>query len=138
MKKIILFSFLIFPFSFLIVSCHCKKKITSAAATTTSTATTTPTNANMSDEEIKKTQEQQKSFANGGYSRARVIYNNLDGCGYMIQLGDGKKLEPSKPLADEFKKDNLDVWVKYATKKGGMSVCMAGEMADITDIHLRK
>ena len=129
MKKLFLFSFLIFNFSCLIISCHCKKKTTT---TSTQATSTTP-----SDSDIQKIQEQQKSYANGGYSRAMIIYYELDGCGYMIQLGDGTKLEPTN-LKDEFKKDKLDVWVKYTPKKGGASICMAGQIVDITDIQLRK
>ena len=130
MKKLFLFSFLILNFSFLITSCCCKKKASSTVvAQTNSTAT--------SDTDIQKIQEEQKAFANGGYNRGRIIYNEVDGCGYMIQLGDGAKLEPTN-LKDEFKKDKLDVWVKYTFKKGGASICMAGQIVDITDIQLRK
>ncbi|MBI3502536.1 MAG: hypothetical protein HY063_12165 [Bacteroidetes bacterium] len=127
MKKVFLFSFLIFNFSFLIISCHCKKKTSSA---TTSSA--------YSEAELEKIREQQKALYEAGYIRARVVYNEVDGCGYMIQLGDGKKLEPSKKLSEEFKKDGLDVWIKYTPKKGTMSTCMAGEVVDLNDIQLRR
>ena len=130
MKKLFLSAILISGFSLFIASCHCKKKATATA--TTQTKDSTP-----SDADIQKIQEQQREYANSGYNRGRVIYNEVDGCGYMIQLGDGTKLEPSN-LKDEFKKDKLDVWIKYAAKKGGMSTCMAGQMVDITDIQLRK
>ena len=92
----------------------------------------------MSAEEIQKTQQQQHDFANQGYLRGRVIYNEVDGCGYMIQMGDGTKLEPSKKLSADFQKNNLDVWVKYTSKKGAVSTCMAGQVVDITDIQLRR
>ena len=129
MKKLFLSAILISGFSFLIASCHCKKKTSSSANQTTNT---TPTDA-----DIKKIQEQQKAYANGGYSRGMVINYEVDGCTYLIQLGDGTKLQPTS-LKDEFKKDKLDVWIKYTTKKGAVSNCMSGQIVDITDIQLRK
>lgn len=71
-----------------------------------------------------------------GYTKATIINYAVDGCSWMIQLEDGKKLEPSN-LADEFKKENLKVWIQYQVKKGGMSICMAGEMVTITTIEIR-
>lgn len=138
MKKVLLHS--LFPFipiavgiSLLIVSCHCKKKTTSAASATAAATTSTT----LSDEEIAKIQEQQKKYADEGYIKARIVSMELDGCSYMILLGDGSKLEPTN-LLQEFKKDKLDVWIKYTAKKGGMSICMAGQLVDITGIQLRK
>ena len=130
MKKLFLFSFLVINFSFLIVSCHCKKKTSSSA--TQATSTTTPP-----DTDIQKIQEQQKAYANEGYNRGMVINYEVDGCTYLIQLGDGTKLQPIS-LKDEYKKDKLDVWIKYTTKKGAVSNCMSGQIVDITDIQLRK
>ena len=130
MKKLFLSAILISGFSFFIASCHCKKKTT--ATTTTQSTSTTPTDA-----DIQKIQEQQKAYANEGYSRGMVINYEVDGCTYLIQLGDGTKLQPTS-LKDEFKKDKLDVWIKYAAKKGAVSNCMSGQIVDITDIQLRK
>lgn len=118
MKKTLFFSFLIFNFSFLISSCHCKKK------TTSETVIATP--------EIKK------DFEAEGYVKATVVDYQLDACRYLLQLPDEKKLEPSPNLSPEFQKDQLAVWVKYIPKKGGMSVCMAGQMIEISDIQIRK
>jgi len=53
----------------------------------------------------------------------------------MLQLDDGKKLEPVN-LQDEFKKDNFNVWLKYQNYKGN-SACMAGEMITIDAIEKR-
>jgi hypothetical protein len=71
------------------------------------------------------------------YKAATVINYALDGCTWMIRLEDGKKLQPSN-LKPEFQKDKLKVWIKYTIKKGGVGICMAGEMVDITEIELRK
>ena len=70
-----------------------------------------------------------------GFAKAAIINYAIDGCTFMIQLEDGKKLEPVN-LQDEFKKDNLKVWIKYKHFKGN-SICMAGEMVTITAIETR-
>lgn len=114
MKKAIVFTFLLFTFSFLIISCHCKKK----AASTTVTA-------------------QKKDFEKEGYTKATVIAFELDGCKFLILLEDQKRLEPVN-LSPDFQKDQLAVWIKYAIKKDGVSICQAGQMVDLTDIQLRK
>ena len=133
MKKVFLFSFLITGFSFLITSCHCKKKTSkSDSAVMVNTNTTTPT-----QEEIEKIQEQQFKYASEGYTKARVIYYELDGCNYILLLGDGTRLEPAN-LPQEYKKDKLDVWIQYSLKKGAVSVCMVGQIVELKDIQLRR
>jgi len=117
MKKIVLFPFLIFLFSFLIVSCHCKKNITSVVQPSVS--------------------EQKKDFEKEGYIKATVINYEVDGCTFLLKLMDEKKLEPTN-LAAEFKKDQLAVWIKYTPKKGAVSVCMAGQIVDLFDIQIRQ
>lgn len=117
MKKLLFLSFLLFTFSFLVSSCKCKKKATKDPVATT---------------EVKK------DFEKEGYVKAIVIYSDLDACRYLLVLADEKRLEPSANLAQEFQQDQLAVWVKYAEKKGGMSVCMAGTLIDISDIQIRK
>ena len=72
-----------------------------------------------------------------GYTKAEVINYTVDGCSWMLQLEDGKKLEPAG-LKPEFQKDKLKVWIKYTIKKGGAGICMAGEMINLTEIELRK
>jgi hypothetical protein len=52
-------------------------------------------------------------------------------------LSDGKKLQPYN-LSDEFKKDQLTVWVKYVPKKNVFNSCMAGQVVELSDIQLRK
>lgn len=71
-----------------------------------------------------------------GYIKATVVNLTLDGCSWLLQLEDGKKLEPIN-LKEEFKKDKLNVWIQYQIKKGGMSVCMAGEIVNIIKIEVR-
>lgn len=68
-----------------------------------------------------------------GFVKATVINYTLDGCTFMLQLEDGKKLEPVN-LKEEFKKDNFKVWIKYQHYKGN-SICMAGEMVTVTAIE---
>ena len=119
MKKLFYFflSLCFIPYTIYLTSCHCKKKTVSSENTSTA--------------EVKR------DFEKEGYVKATVINYEVDGCAFMLQLEDGKKLEPSG-LAADFKKDQLAVWIKYIPKKGGASICMAGQMVDLTDIQLRK
>ena len=82
-------------------------------------------------------EEKKRDFEQEGYTKATVVNYEIDGCKYILQLEHEKKLEPTNLTAD-FKKDKLDVWVKYIPKKGGMSVCMVGQVIELTDIQLRK
>ena len=61
-----------------------------------------------------------------------VLQTELDGCGFMLALEDGKMLEPTN-LNDSLKQDRLRLWVKYHTKKNAMSVCMMGTPIVIDD-----
>ena len=117
MKKLLLFSFFLFNFSFLITSCHCKKKATSPSQNVVA--------------------EQKRDFEKEGYVKATVINYTLDGCTFLLKLSDDKKLEPTN-LPTEFKKDQLAVWIKYSMKKGGVSICMAGQVVDLSDTQIRK
>jgi hypothetical protein len=86
----------------------------------------------------QKTHVSQSADTNekAGFIKATVIKYDLDGCSWMLQLADKRKLEPVN-MKEEFKKENLNVWIKYQTYNGN-SICMAGEMITITDIQLRK
>ncbi|MES2397571.1 MAG: hypothetical protein V4549_16295 [Bacteroidota bacterium] len=68
-----------------------------------------------------------------GFVKATIINYTLDGCNFMLLLEDGKKMEPVN-LSEEFKKDNIKVWIKYQHYKGN-SICMAGEMVTVTAIE---
>ncbi|HET7817905.1 MAG TPA: hypothetical protein VFL70_01225 [Bacteroidia bacterium] len=122
MKKFSCYSIIIIAFfSFFVTACCSKKK----AAISSETKTETPAAQPKMD------------FEKNGYIKATIINYEVDGCGFLIQLEDGKKLQPAN-LSSDYKKDKLPVWVKYAPKKGGMSVCMAGQMIELSDIQLRK
>lgn len=69
-----------------------------------------------------------------GYTKATVINSNLDGCSWMIELEDGRKLEPVN-LKDQYKKEGLKVWIQYKHYEN-YSFCMAGEMVTITAIEV--
>jgi hypothetical protein len=69
-----------------------------------------------------------------GFIKATVIKLDLDGCSWMLQLEDGKKLEPIN-LKEEFQKVNLKVWIQYEPFTQGASICMAGEMVKVIAIE---
>lgn len=73
-------------------------------------------------------------YSSQGYTKA-IVRNltGLDGCGFLLEISEGKKLEPTN-LAEEIKKDRLIVWVKFTETKGKASVCMAGRIVTITDL----
>lgn len=75
----------------------------------------------------------QDTHEQNGFVKATIINYALDGCGFMLLLKDGKKLEPVN-LSEEFKKDSIKVWIKYQHYKGN-SICMAGEMVTVTAIE---
>ncbi len=65
-----------------------------------------------------------------------VIDNRgLDGCTYILILGDGTRLEPVD-LAESFRKDSLKVMIKYSEVKQP-SICMVGRMVNIIEIKVR-
>lgn len=72
-----------------------------------------------------------------GYTKATVISYEVDGCTFLLQLADEKKLEPTNLSAD-FKKDRLAVWIKYVPKKGAVGICMAGQIVELSDIQIRR
>ncbi|MCE9538942.1 MAG: hypothetical protein K8R85_06965 [Bacteroidetes bacterium] len=75
----------------------------------------------------------QDTHEQNGFVKATIINYTFDGCSFMLQLGDGKKLEPVN-LPVEFRKDNIKVWIKYQHYKG-TSICMAGEMVTVIAIE---
>lgn len=76
-------------------------------------------------------------YAANGYVKAEVKKYNVDGCGFMLFLEDGRKLNP-KNLWEEFQKEGMKVWVKYQVDKNTMTICMAGENISILDIRERR
>lgn len=76
-------------------------------------------------------------YAAQGYTKAIVIKYEVESCGYLLQLDDENKLMPQE-LTEEFKKDGLQVWIKYEIlKKQPMTTCMAGKSIKLTDIKKR-
>jgi len=67
------------------------------------------------------------------FTKGTIVKMELDGCTWMIKLEDGKQLEPVN-LEDEFKVENLKVKFQYK-HHDGFSICMAGEMVNITVIE---
>lgn len=67
-------------------------------------------------------------------SNARLKnYTGLDGCSWVIELNNGKKLEPinlnefvSRPV------DGKRIYVEYVVEPGMGSICMVGEIVRIT------
>lgn len=67
--------------------------------------------------------------------RATVIdYRELDGCRFLLELEDGRRLEPVN-LEEKFMKHGLKVLITWKNAEG-MSICMAGTMVEITSIRL--
>ena len=143
MKKAFNFSSvcLFFVLFFGFTSCHCKKQTPTATATPVAapvpaiaTATAVPTPAPVTPVIEPSSQ---RDLENEGYTKATMVYFSVDGCNYLLQLEDNKKLEATN-LPLEFKKEGLHVWIKYTAKKGAVSTCQAGQVVELADIQLRK
>jgi len=77
-------------------------------------------------------------YAKQKYTPATVIdMSGLDGCVFMLKLENGKKLQPSPALTDDYSVNDMTVWVKYYVKKGAVGICMSGQIVTITDIQKR-
>lgn len=88
-------------------------------------------------ESIASSDTFQMDFEKEGYSKATIVNYQVDGCTFILQLADGKKLQPYN-LSDEFKKDQFAVWIKYVPKKNVFNSCMAGQVVELSDIQIRK
>lgn len=62
-------------------------------------------------------------------------YTGLDGCGFVIELSDGTKLEPYFIDSSFALQDGQHVHVKYAILKDHASICMVGYPARIYSIQ---
>ncbi|HMT30925.1 MAG TPA: hypothetical protein PKD91_16760 [Bacteroidia bacterium] len=58
-----------------------------------------------------------------------IDYSELDGCKFLLETSDGKKLQPTN-LPEKFSKDGIRLAVTYKVKDG-MSICMAGTMVEL-------
>lgn len=67
-----------------------------------------------------------------------IDYTGLDGCGMLIELSNGNRIEPINlyQFNDVNIADNQKVWVNYQSTSGG-SICMAGEIVEITCLENR-
>ena len=90
--------------------------------------------ANSTGQESVKTAA---NFVEQGFKKGTIVdKTGLDGCGFMIKLENDKILEPSE-LDDQFKKEGIQVWVKYSIPKSLNSICMAGQLVKLTAIEKR-
>lgn len=64
-----------------------------------------------------------------------VDYTGLDACGFMVELEDGKKLEPKSWPADFTPADGMRVELNYREITSVGSICMAGTIAEILCIR---
>ena len=79
-----------------------------------------------------------ESECEGSYSAKLVNMTGLDGCSWMIELGDGTKLEPTN--LNDFNinlQENQKIWVVYHTAAQMASICMHGEIVTIDCISER-
>lgn len=59
----------------------------------------------------------------------------LDGCKMMIELANGKRLEVYSVPPGTVLLDGRSVAIKYTIAANAFSICMAGDIADITSIR---
>ena len=70
------------------------------------------------------------------FTKATVIdYREVSGCGFLLQLEDGHKLQATA-LPKKFEHDGLLVWIQY-TVKNTNTICQAGKVIDLTEIRKR-
>ncbi len=63
-----------------------------------------------------------------------VDMRGLDGCKFLIELPDGKRLQPIN-LAKEFQVDKLQIRFLATPARGVMSICMAGEIVRVSEVE---
>jgi len=86
--------------------------------------------------QIKKKSD--KEMLNQGYIQASVIYDKEKAapCSYLIKLNDKMFIEPLRKLNNNFKHDNLLIWVKYHPQRR-MSNCGHAQPVEIIEIEAR-
>lgn len=65
----------------------------------------------------------------------RDYTGKLDGCKMMIELSNGKNLEIRSVPAGIVLVDGKSVAIKYTLATNAFSICMAGDIVDITSIR---
>ncbi len=76
----------------------------------------------------------QKTTEGPGCGTPATVRNltGLDGCGFVLELDNGKRLEPHGDLWQAYaKKDGARVTVGYV-EEPGISICMVGEGVRLT------
>ncbi|GAB3637069.1 hypothetical protein GCM10027422_26590 [Hymenobacter arcticus] len=78
----------------------------------------------------------QKTAENPGCGTPATVRNlRLDGCGFVLELANGKRLEPHGDLWQNYaKKDGTKVTISYVDEPG-FSICMAGDGVRLTCIQ---
>jgi len=61
-----------------------------------------------------------------------IDYRELDGCTFMLQLADGKKLQPLN-LPEQYMKAGVRLMITYKIVDA-MGICMAGQMVELNYI----
>ena len=86
--------------------------------------------------QIEKKSE--KEMLNQGYIQASVIYDKEKAvpCSYLIKLNNSMYIEPLRELKNEFKHDNMPIWVKYHPQRR-MSNCGHAQPVEIIGIEVR-
>ncbi|HMI78728.1 MAG TPA: hypothetical protein VK484_08035 [Ferruginibacter sp.] len=69
------------------------------------------------------------------YGVVRDFTGWLDGCKMMIVLNNGDKLEIRSFPAGVTLIDGKKVAIKYTVTTGNVSICMAGDIVDITSLR---
>ncbi len=80
----------------------------------------------------------QKNTCSNSVKAKFVDATGTDGCGMVIELDNGKYIEPKN--LDEFKiepKDGEKIWVSYHAAQSGGTVCMIGDVVIIDCISKR-
>ena len=72
-----------------------------------------------------------KPNASGTNVPVTVIESKLDGCRYLLRLGNGETLEAVLPK--QYQKDGLKLVVSYVARSGG-SICMSGTLVTLTAV----
>lgn len=79
-----------------------------------------------------------KQACSSGVKATMKDATGLDGCGYMLELEDGTKLEPINLETFDFQpKDGQKLRITYDIVTGGGSICMVGDQVEITCITER-
>jgi hypothetical protein len=109
---------LLFIFLF---SCHVKKDANIA-------------DKNSSNEVIAS----DRNFEAEEFSQATVKdMSEIAGCTFLLELENGRMLQPDK-LPENFRKNDLPVWIKYVIDKNQNSFCMSGKLIVLSEIEFRQ